>query len=311
MRAYSVDLRERIVEAVKDKGLSKTATAELYGVSPSTVYRYLELSREGALQPKVRPGQARRLDEKACRKLLEQLERNNDLSLEEHAAKFAEEQGVELKKSSVANYFARLGVKRKKTSQAKERDDEARQVWLETVSKLDPDKFVFLDETGGWLGMTCLYARMLGGGRVYDPAPKRRKGKVSLIAAVTNTGMKADACLIHEASVDSTAFLSYIEHVLCSTLEPGQVVIMDNFTIHHNGRVKELIEAQGCELLYLPTYSPDFNPIEHLFAKLKAFIRKLRPDSLNDLIRAFQAAVLSISQDDARNAFRHCGYSSQ
>lgn len=114
MRAYSVDLRERIVEAVKDKGLSKTATAELYSVSRATVYRYLELSREGALQPKFRPGQARRLDEKACRKLLEQLERNNDLSLEEHAAKFAEEQGVELKKSSIANYFARLGVKRKK-----------------------------------------------------------------------------------------------------------------------------------------------------------------------------------------------------
>lgn len=198
----------------------------------------------------------------------------------------------------------------KKTLQAKERDDEARQAWRGTVSKLDPNKFVFLDETGGWLGMTRLYARMLGGGRVHDIAPKRRKGKVSLIAAVTNTGMKADACLVHAASVDSPAFLSYIEHVLCPSLEPGQVVIMDNFTIHHNRRVKELIETQGRELLYLPTYSPDFNPIEHLFAKLKAFIRKLRPDSLNDLIRAFQAAVLSVSQNDARNAFRHCGYSS-
>ncbi len=177
--------------------------------------------------------------------------------------------------------------------------------------KLAADKLVFLDETGGWLGMTRSYGRVLGGARVCDPVPKRRQGKVSLTAAVTSKGMNTQACLIHKDSVDSAAFLSYIEHVLAPTLEPGQVIIMDNFTIHHNGRVKELIEARNCELLYLPTYSPDFNPIEHLFAKLKAFIRKLRPDTATGLIRAFQDAVLSVTQNDAQNAFKHCGYSSQ
>ncbi len=118
MRAYSVDLRERIVEAVKVKRLSKPAVAELYGVSRATVYRYLKLDSEGDLQPKARPGQLPRLDEEACRKLLEQVKENNDLSLEEHALKFSEEQGVELKKSSIANYFARLGVKRKKDTES-------------------------------------------------------------------------------------------------------------------------------------------------------------------------------------------------
>ncbi len=159
--------------------------------------------------------------------------------------------------------------------------------------------------------MTRFYARILGGARVLDTAPRRRKGKVSFIAAITNQGMKAEACLIHERSVDSAAFLSYIAHVLCPTLEPGQVVIMDNFTIHHNSRVKALIEARGCELLYLPTYSPDFNPIELLLAKIKAFIRKLRPDTIQALIQAFQDAALSVTHTDAQNAFRHCGYSSQ
>lgn len=86
---------------------------------------------------------------------------------------------------------------------------------------------------------------------------------------------------------------------------------MDNFTIHHNSKVKALIEARGCELLYLPTYSPDFNPIEHLFAKLKAFIRRCRPDTVETLIQAFQDAALSVTPTDAQNAFRHCGYSSQ
>lgn len=159
--------------------------------------------------------------------------------------------------------------------------------------------------------MPRLYGRCVGGARVYDTAPKKREGKVSLIAAITHEGMNAQACLVFEGSVTSKAFLAYVEHGLCPTLTPGQIVIMDNFTIHHNAKVTELIEARDCEVLYLPTYSPDFNPIEHLFAKLKAFIRSLRPDTVDDLIQAFRDAVLSVIPDDAQNAFKHCGYSSQ
>ena len=199
----------------------------------------------------------------------------------------------------------------KKTLQARERDEEARKAWREAVLKLTPDKLVFLDETSGWLGMTRLYARVLGGGRIYDTAPKKRKGKVSLLAAITQRGMKAEACLIHEGSVDTAAFLSYVEHVLLPTLEPGQIVIMDNFTIHHNSNVQMLLESKDCRVFYLPTYSPDFNPIEHLFSKIKAFIRKLRPDTLPSLIKTFEDAVLSVIPDDVKNAFIHCGYLSQ
>jgi hypothetical protein len=159
--------------------------------------------------------------------------------------------------------------------------------------------------------MTRLYARILGGERIYDTAPKKRKGKVSLLATITNRGMNAQACLVHEGSVDTNAFLNYIEHVLLPTLEPGQTVIMDNFTIHHNAKVQTLIESKGCSVFYLPTYSPDFNPIEHLFAKLKAFIRKLRPNTVPDLIKAFEDAVLTVLPEHAKNAFIHCGYLSQ
>jgi transposase len=98
---------------------------------------------------------------------------------------------------------------------------------------------------------------------------------------------------------------------LLPTLEPGQIVVMDNFTIHLNSQVQTLIERKGCTVLYLPTYSPDFNPIEHLFAKIKAFIRKLRPATLPDLIKTFEEAVLAVIPADAKNAFRHCGYLSQ
>lgn len=114
MRAYSEDLRKRIVEAVKVKGLSKTAVAEQFDVSRASVHRYLSMAETGSLAARKNPGQPRRLDEAACHKLLEQLERNSDLTLEEHALKFSREQGIELKKSAVANYFVRLGVRRKK-----------------------------------------------------------------------------------------------------------------------------------------------------------------------------------------------------
>lgn len=83
---------------------------------------------------------------------------------------------------------------------------------------------------------------------------------------------------------------------------------MDNFTVHHNKRVRELIEARNCKLLYLPTYSPDFNPVENLFAQVKACIRKLRPGTVHNLIKAFEDAVSSVTPTDAANAFRHCGY---
>lgn len=176
------------------------------------------------------------------------------------------------------------------------------------VSGFEAEKLVFLDETGAWLDMPRLYARCVGGQRVYDSAARRRKGKLSLLAAVTSQGVNPEACMIHEGSVDTQAFLSYLEHVLLPTLKPGQVVIMDNFTIHHNREVRKLIESAGCRLLYLPTYSPDFNPIELLFSKLKAFVRKLRPKTLADLFDVLAQAVLHLDPEDARNAFRYCGY---
>ena len=114
MESYSVDLRARIVAAVKDEGLSKSEVARRYKVSRSSIYRYLELEKQGSLEPKPRPGRPPRLDTGLCEKLLAQLAANRDASLEEHAELFEAAQGVSVKKSSIGNYFARLGVRRKK-----------------------------------------------------------------------------------------------------------------------------------------------------------------------------------------------------
>jgi putative transposase len=116
MTPYSIDLRERVVKAVKEKKMSKSAVAKHYEISRATVYRYLELDETDDLAPRVHPGHPRDLDEAGCQKLVKQVEKYPDLNLEEQAEKFAQEQQIELGKSSLWNYFERLGIRRKKNA---------------------------------------------------------------------------------------------------------------------------------------------------------------------------------------------------
>ncbi len=118
----------------------------------------------------------------------------------------------------------------------------------------------------------------------------------------------AEQALVISDTVNKNAFLSFLETVLLPTLAKGSVIVMDNWTVHHGEEVRKLVERFGCELLYLPTYSPDLNPIEHLFAKLKAFIKSLRPETLDALIEAFCEAVKTVTPENVLNSFRHCGY---
>lgn len=118
----------------------------------------------------------------------------------------------------------------------------------------------------------------------------------------------AEQALVVPDSVDKNAFLGFLEHSLLPTLEPDSVLVLDNWRVHHGDDVKDLVEAAGCTVFYLPTYSPDLNPIEHLFAKVKTFVKLLRPENVQDLIRAFCDALKTISFDNVQNAILHCGY---
>ncbi len=167
---------------------------------------------------------------------------------------------------------------------------------------------MFIDASGAWLGLRRSYARAYRGKRAYGKAPRRKKGKVSLLAAVSLEGINPEQCLIHEGAVDTSSFLTYVQHVLVPTLRAGQVVFMDNFTIHHNSEVRRLIEAAGCYLVYLPSYSPDFNPIEMVFAKVKAWLKKVKPKAVDELIAAIGEAIAAVTPAEVRACFAHCGY---
>ncbi len=167
---------------------------------------------------------------------------------------------------------------------------------------------MFIDETSAYVGQSREYGWGASTERVHDTRPKGKKARVSLIAACSLSGVMAEQALIITDTVNQNAFLAFLETTLLPTLARGSVLIMDNWTVHHGDEVRELAERFGCELLYLPTYSPDFNPIEHLFAKVKAFVKRLRPDSTDKLVQAFGDAVQSVTPENVLKSILYCGY---
>ncbi len=167
-------------------------------------------------------------------------------------------------------------------------------------------QLVFVDECGTHTSMTRRYARAPKGERAYGSVPRNRGKNTTLLASMGLEGM--GACLVVEGATTKVIFEAYVERVLAPTLSPGQVVVMDNLTAHKGSRVRELVEERGCQLLYLPPYSPDFSPIEEAFSKLKAMLKKASARTREALLEAIAAALSAVTPEDARGFFGHCGY---
>jgi transposase len=165
---------------------------------------------------------------------------------------------------------------------------------------------VFVDESGATTEMTRRYGRAVGGQRVREATPAGHWRTLTMLGAMSSEGLVATMTI--EAPTDREVFLAYLEHVLCPKLKPGQIVVMDNLSSHKVAGVRELIHAVGAELFYLPPYSPDFNPIEKCWSKLKQKLRSLKARTLDALEMAIQQAIPDISQHNAQAWFKHCGY---
>jgi transposase len=165
---------------------------------------------------------------------------------------------------------------------------------------------VFLDETGSHLGMVRTYARAPRGERAVGRAPRNRGRTRTTISSVTLDGMGPG--LLVEGGISTAGFEAYVEHVLAPTLRPGQIVVMDNLRQHRGERTRELIEARGAELWFLPSYSPDLNPIEEAFSKLKTLLRAAAARSHEALAEAIWTGLKAITRPDAHGYFSHCGY---
>jgi transposase len=192
---------------------------------------------------------------------------------------------------------------------ASERDEFLRAAWrLLFAGRVDAERLVFVDEMGTNVSHSPLYAWSRRGKRAFCSAPKNWGKNVTLLASITRRGL--GPCLAVEGATTREVFEAYLECVLAPTLGPGHMVVMDNLSSHKGERVKEIIERRGCELLYLPPYSPDLNPIEQAFSKVKGLLRKAEARTREALIEAMGQALSAVSARDARGFFGHCGYRS-
>jgi transposase len=173
---------------------------------------------------------------------------------------------------------------------------------------LDARCVVFMDEMGTNTSLSPIYGWAKKGKRAHCRVPRNRGKITTLLASMSVQGMGPSLAV--EGATNSEVFETYVERVLAPTLRKGQVVVvvMDNLSAHKGERVRELIEGRGCELLYLPSYSPDLNPIEEAFSKIKGLIRKAEARSREALLEAMGMAIAALSAQDARRYFEHCGY---
>ena len=184
----------------------------------------------------------------------------------------------------------------------------ARVAWAQEQAKLDPERLVFIDETGTSTKMARLRGRAPRSERLVGKIPHGHWKTTTFVAGLRSTALTAP-CVI-DGPMNGNAFLAYVQQVLAPSLKPGDIVVLDNLGAHKVPRMRETIEAVGGRLLYLPPYSPDFNPIEQLFAKLKALLRKAAERSVEGLWSRIAVLLDAFPPDECANYFRNAGYAS-
>jgi len=199
---------------------------------------------------------------------------------------------------------------KKKTLRAAEQDRPdvklAREQWWVDVEGIDPRRFRFIDESGAKTNMVRMHGRCPKGQRLLSSAPAGHWKTTTMLAAIGLDGVQAPFAL--DGAIDGEAFLVYIEQVLLPTLRGGEIIVLDNLASHKHPRVRELIESVGAELWYLPPYSPDFNPIENMWSKIKQTLRSIAARTFDGLVDAIRTALNKVFTSDLLGWFIHCGY---
>jgi transposase len=183
---------------------------------------------------------------------------------------------------------------------------EARRVWRELQPGLQPEKLVFLDESWAKTNMTRLYGRSPRGTRLVGAVPFGHWNTTTFVAGLRHDRLVAPMVL--NGAMNGRAFRAWVEQCLAPTLDHGDTVIADNLGSHKVGGVRDAIEARGARLLFLPAYSPDLNPIEQVFAKLKALLRRAAPRTRETLWNTIGRSLDRFSPAECANYIRHCGY---
>ncbi|MGV4796185.1 IS630 family transposase [Rhizobium sp. F40D2] len=291
--------------------MSARQAAARFGVGISTAIRWIARAQEGELTP--RPQGWRRPSAMDAHEefVVALIDDRKDVTLDEMVGRLFVERQVKISRSALGAWLRGRGwTFKKRPAHALEQDRpdvlKRRRDWFDGQLDLDPEKLIFIDETGLSTKMSRLRGRALRGERCRAGVPHGHWKTTTFTGALRLSGMTAP--FVYDGAMNGNVFLAYVEQVLLPTLEVGDVVIMDNLPAHKTAGVRDVIERAGARLMFLPPYSPDFNPIENAFSKLKAMLRgraERKVDALWDAVGAlmprFTAAVCA-------NYFKAAGY---
>ncbi len=313
MRPYSNDFREKILETKKKTNESIQQLADRFGVSYSFVRQLVRrYEATGTIEPAPHGGGKPSLLEPAHIEIvIELVEEDNDATLEELRARLLARTGIQISIPTMCRVLQKLKLTRKKkTLHASEAESERvqnlrREYWT-TIGEVKLSDLVFIDETGVKGAMTRRYARAKRGKRAYNSSPFDRGRNVTLIGAMTCSEVLAS---FHFSGwTNQETFLVYVRELLAPQLGAGACVVMDNLPAHKATEVREAIESVGAKVIFLSPYSPDFNPIENCWSKVKEFLRSREARTPEELDKAITEALENVTEKDLISWFTHCCY---
>lgn len=307
-RAYSIDLRERVAAAMA-AGLSARAAAFQFGVSVASAVRWSQRQRRtGGVAPGKLGGHRKPVLLPEREWLLARIAAEPDLTLRGLLA----ERGVKASYGALWLFFDREGMSFKKSLFASEQDRPAiarrRAQWKKYQDRLDPARLVFIDETWAKTNMTRTHGRARKGTRLHAKAPFGKWRTLTFLAALRHD--RIDAPCVLDGPINGQLFLAYVEQFLVPTLDKGDIVIMDNLGSHKGQAVRQAIRGCGARLLFLPPYSPDLNPIEQVFAKLKTLLRKAQERSVEATWKRVGSLLDAFPPYECANYLKNSGYAS-
>jgi len=309
-KPYSIDLRERVVAAVETGGMSCHRAAAQFGVGISTAINWVRRLREtGSVAPGKMGGHKPKSISGEHRAWLLERTREKDFTQRGLVAELAE-RGLKVDYRTVWSFVHAEKLSFKKTVAAGERDrpDVARRraQWVKYQNKIAPERLVFIDETWTKTNMAPRRGWAPLGMRLAAKVPHGHWNTTTFLAALRHDRIAAPWLL--DGPIDGESFQLYVEKVLLPTLRPGDIVIMDNLGSHKGKAVRRLIRSAGAKLIFLPKYSPDLNPIEQVFAKLKHLLRKAAARTLDALCAAIGQLLGAFKRGECANYFRNAGY---
>ncbi|MGO6848692.1 IS630 family transposase [Rhizobium ruizarguesonis] len=309
-RALSDDLRLRVLKA-SAAGMSARQAAARFGVGISTAIRWIARASDG--EPTSRPQGWRRSSSLDAHEafVVEMIDDRKDVTLDEMVERLCVERQVGISRSALGAWLRRRGwTFKKKSAHALEQDRldvlKRRRAWFDGQLDLDPEKLIFIDETGLSTKMARLRGRAIRGERCRAGVPHGHWKTTTFTGALRLTGMTAP--FVYDGAMNGNVFLAYVEQVLLPTLQTGDVVVMDNLPAHKTAGVRDAIERAGAKLMFLPPYSPDFNPIENAFSKLKAMLRARAERKIDALWDAVGALMPRFTPAECANYFKAAGY---